>query len=164
MGTTQPASFAQLLKRHRLASGLTQEALAERAHLSREAVSALERGERQYPRTETVDVLAEALELADEERSALRAAAVRPSRPRQSTSAQDTRSGLDGLVTAADPAVPVPHVPMPPTPLLGRSVELADAFKLLVEGGSRLLTGPDGVGKTRLALAVAAACRDCRLC
>jgi predicted ATPase len=43
------ASFAQLLRRYRLAAGLTQGGLAERATLSREAISALERGERQYP-------------------------------------------------------------------------------------------------------------------
>jgi transcriptional regulator with XRE-family HTH domain len=81
MEPTPPASFAKLLRRYRLESGLTQEALAERARLSREAVSALERGERQYPRPDTVDLLAEALELADADRAALLTAATRPLRP-----------------------------------------------------------------------------------
>ena len=48
MEPTPPVSFARLLRRYRLESRLTQEALAKRARLSREAVSALERGERQY--------------------------------------------------------------------------------------------------------------------
>jgi DNA-binding XRE family transcriptional regulator len=44
MAFQEHTSFAGLLKQYRAASGLTQEGLAERAHLSREAVSALERG------------------------------------------------------------------------------------------------------------------------
>ena len=51
---------------------------------------------------------------------------------------------------------PSPTLPVPPTPLLGREGELATARRLL-DAGCRLLTltGPAGVGKTRLALAVA---------
>ena len=44
MDTDAHSSFATLLKEHRLAIGLCQEALAERAGLSREAISLLERG------------------------------------------------------------------------------------------------------------------------
>jgi transcriptional regulator with XRE-family HTH domain len=43
-------TFAALLKRHRLAAGLTQEALAERAGLSPRAVSDLERDPARTPR------------------------------------------------------------------------------------------------------------------
>ena len=53
------------------------------------------------------------------------------------------------------PAVP----PIPPTPLIGRERELAGLRALLSEeNGSRVLTlvGPGGVGKTRLALELAA--------
>jgi DNA-binding XRE family transcriptional regulator len=38
------SSFGELLRGHRLAAGLTQQALAERAGVSVEAVSTLERG------------------------------------------------------------------------------------------------------------------------
>lgn len=68
-------SFGEVLRRSRLAAGLSQEDLAERAHLSREAISALERGHRRAPRKETIDLLAEALALTESERATFDAAA-----------------------------------------------------------------------------------------
>ena len=49
-------------------------------------------------------------------------------------------------------------VPVPRTTIIGRSQELAKATQLLVDSAARLvtLTGPGGVGKTRLALELAA--------
>src|SRR5690349_9234915 len=51
-------------------------------------------------------------------------------------------------------------IPAPVTSLIARETEIADAVTLLA-GGARLLTftGPAGVGKTRLAVAVAAGAR-----
>jgi predicted ATPase/DNA-binding SARP family transcriptional activator len=50
-------------------------------------------------------------------------------------------------------------LPAPPTPLLGREAELTEAVDLLRSGSARLvtLTGPGGIGKTRLAIEVARA-------
>jgi transcriptional regulator with XRE-family HTH domain len=73
-------TFAALLKRQRLAAGLTQEALAERAGLSARAVSDLERDPERSPRLATVTLLADALGAGPEQRAELLAAA-RPTRP-----------------------------------------------------------------------------------
>jgi predicted ATPase len=52
-----------------------------------------------------------------------------------------------------------PRLPVPPTAIIGRDSELKHVVGLLSEPGVRLLTlaGPGGIGKTRLALEVAAA-------
>jgi predicted ATPase/DNA-binding CsgD family transcriptional regulator len=53
----------------------------------------------------------------------------------------------------------LPNLPLPLTPLLGREREVADTVRLLQDPEVRLVTftGPGGIGKTRLSLAVAAA-------
>jgi predicted ATPase/DNA-binding CsgD family transcriptional regulator len=55
---------------------------------------------------------------------------------------------------------PTPHnLPVRPDPLIGRDADLATAHALLLNGNAHLitLTGPGGVGKTRLALEIARA-------
>src|SRR5687768_4321728 len=74
MAAPSSSAFGTLLKRHRLAAGLTQEGLAERAGVSARGVQDLER-EVHAPRAETIRLLAEALGLGDAARAALIAAA-----------------------------------------------------------------------------------------
>src|SRR5450759_2335454 len=74
-------SFGYLLRRYRLAALLTQEQLAERAHLSYRTISDLERGAKHSPRRDTVLLLTDALELSAEEQSTLIAAARPRDRP-----------------------------------------------------------------------------------
>ena len=66
--------FGARLRRLREAAGLTQEELAVRAGLSRNAVSALERGLHKRPYPHTIRSLADALGLSESERAALFAA------------------------------------------------------------------------------------------
>lgn len=77
MTAASELTFANLLRYHRLAAGLTQEELAERAHLSVDAISMLERGARRSPRKDTVRLLADAMALAPDDRAAFVAAARR---------------------------------------------------------------------------------------
>lgn len=60
-------------------------------------------------------------------------------------------------VTLSPPLPVAPPLPTPPTPLIGRERELAELGELISNPQCRLitLTGPGGMGKTRLALAVA---------
>lgn len=76
--TATTTGFGHTLKRLRLAAGLTQEALAERARVSLRAVSDLERDPRRTPRLDTVTLLADALEVPPAQRAELLAAARPP--------------------------------------------------------------------------------------
>ena len=150
MGTPETA-FGQQLRQLRLRAGLSQEALAERAGLAPKAIAALESGARHSPYPRTLGLLAEALGLSAAERAALVDVAGRPG-----------HSGSQPPTPSPDQsAVRSPRLPVPPTPLIGRADDVAQVRSLLDPSRSteRLLTlvGPGGVGKTRLAIAVAAA-------
>ncbi|NUV81431.1 BTAD domain-containing putative transcriptional regulator [Streptomyces sp. CAI-155] len=60
----------------------------------------------------------------------------------------------------ATPAPPSTNLPVPLTPLVGRRQALDDLARLLSEARLVTLTGPGGVGKTRLAVAAATADRE----
>jgi predicted ATPase/DNA-binding SARP family transcriptional activator len=65
----------------------------------------------------------------------------------------------ESLAAPEPPTRTTQPLPVPPTPLVGRRLELAAVSALFRDEGARLvtLTGPGGTGKTRLALAVAQA-------
>ncbi len=150
------ATFGALLRQYRLQAGLSQETLAERARLSASAIAALERGRRNAPYPGTLTLLAEALGLTPDERAAL----VEASR-------RGPVAGASPLAPASAPSPPatsalvIAPLPVPPTALIGRERAEAEVVHLLRPGAARLvtLTGPGGVGKSRLALAVAAVLR-----
>jgi non-specific serine/threonine protein kinase len=145
MEATQGPTFGDLLRRYRLAAGLTQEELAERAQISPRAISDLERGQRNRPWRETVDLLATALKLDGAERTRLEAAARRASP--LAPEATGRRSGGDN-------PLPRHNLPVPLTSFVGRERELAEVKERLSRVRLLMLTGVGGCGKTRLALRV----------
>ena len=74
METVQGLDFGTLLRRWRKAAGHTQEELAERAGLSVRGISDLERGLKHRPHRDTVQLLADALQLTGQDRSTFEAA------------------------------------------------------------------------------------------
>ena len=140
-GTMGPTDFGSLLRRRRLAAGLTQEELAERAGLSGRGVQDLERGIRRRPQPGTIRRLADGLRLDDGTRAELLAVG-----QRETVGPGITRHGS-----------PAPPLPVPLTSFIGRGQELAELAELLTSVRLLTLTGVGGCGKTRLALEVARA-------
>jgi transcriptional regulator with XRE-family HTH domain len=147
MGTrTAPTTFADLLQHYRRAAGLTQEELAERAHLSVRGISSLERGVRRL--RGTVTLLIEALGLAGAERTAFEAAARGAGSPAPAAPADQSASAAAPDHSA--PAVPT-NLPLALTSFVGREREIATVRHLLGETRLLTLTGAGGCGKPRLA-------------
>jgi predicted ATPase/transcriptional regulator with XRE-family HTH domain len=141
------SAFGALLRRHRLAAGLSQEALAERARMSTEGVSALERGYRRSPQRETLELLAGALALDGERRRAFEKAAAR-SGPQRRPGGASVTVGPWSDTTAS-------NLPFAIATFIGRERELAEVCALAREHRLVTVTGAGGVGKTQTALRVA---------
>ena len=143
MERRDPSRVGELLRQHRIAAALSQEALAERAGLSVRAIGDLERGVHQVPRLETSACWPMPLRLV---RPGVLSCSPRHTRSRASVDRQLERS--------QSPA----RLPVPPTRLIGREHEVAAIAAPAAQDDVRLvtLTGPGGVGKTRLALQAAA--------
>jgi serine/threonine protein kinase/transcriptional regulator with XRE-family HTH domain len=140
MSSDESPAFGVLLSRYRVAVGLTQEELAERAALSAQAISALERGIRSRPRPYTVRQLTEALGLDGRDRELFERAA------REAADSPDADTVLStGDFLGALPA----------TELVARVEEL-ERFRsilgIVADGAGHLVLmgGEVGVGKTRL--------------
>jgi predicted ATPase/DNA-binding XRE family transcriptional regulator len=131
--------FGDLLRQHRNAAGLTQEELAGRAGLSVDTISLLERGEHRRPHRYTMQSLADALGLSQPNRIRFEMAARMPA----------VRADAHGVQPT--------NLPPQLTPFIGRDREVEEARHRLLHPEVRLLTltGPGGVGKTRLGLEVA---------
>jgi predicted ATPase len=129
--------FGALLRQHRTVAGLSQESLAERARMSVEGVSALERGYRQTPQRQTVTALAEALDLAGDARREFEMTA--------------QRAETEPLAEPSDEA----RLPVALSAFIGRKDEIAEISALLRENRLVTLVGSGGIGKTQTALRVA---------
>ncbi|HEV7214235.1 MAG TPA: helix-turn-helix domain-containing protein [Chloroflexota bacterium] len=141
-------TFGALLRRHRLAAGLTQEELAQQAQVSERGLSDLERGLRRVPQQTTLHRLGAALALSPEDAGVFTAAARRGRR----WNGGDSAAGCaDRRQTSASALLPQPL-----TTFVGRERELVSLRRLLASSRLLTLTGAPGVGKTRLALQLAA--------
>jgi predicted ATPase/transcriptional regulator with XRE-family HTH domain len=152
MDLASPTRFGDLLRRYRLVAGLTQEELAESAHLSPRAISDLERGQRNRPWRDTIQLLADALDLGAPERARLEIAA------RRQTLAEPTETSRGDSGPSAQSGPTRSTLPTLLTPLVGREGAIVAVRDLLRRADVRLvtLTGSGGIGKTSLALATAA--------
>jgi len=145
VGDVGTHTLGSVLRAMREAAGLSQEELAERATLSPHAISALERGTRTRPYPHTLRALAAALELDDDQRTTL-LGAVPPRTARPAPGTAPARSSR--------------ALPTPATPLIGRDDDVVRVGDLLRSSRLVTLSGPGGVGKTRLALAAATAVQE----
>jgi predicted ATPase/transcriptional regulator with XRE-family HTH domain len=149
---SEQGSFGPVLRRLRLEARMTQEELAERARLSVESISALERGTRRNPYRETIRMLGNALGLSDTERRELHASVKRPRPP----SAKESASHPDAQ--PAVPGGPVPiagsrhNLPLSRTSLIGRETAIAEVAGALEDGQLVTVIGPGGIGKTKVAI------------
>jgi predicted ATPase/transcriptional regulator with XRE-family HTH domain len=152
-------SFGTWIKRRRKALDITQQELAQKVGCSVSAVFKIEADERR-PSRQIAELLAQHLEIPPDQTTMFLKVA------RQ----EKTIDHLDALTLFPDQfpvqtqgqPVPVPkslkaELPVPPTSLIGREYELNAVIQQLNDPQCRLLTltGPGGVGKTRLALEVA---------
>jgi predicted ATPase/transcriptional regulator with XRE-family HTH domain len=147
--------FHVWLKEQRRALDLTQKDLAQRIGCSVVTVKKWESGELR-PSKDLAEILAGHFSIPSEQRSAF----VRFAR----STAAGNRTRSTGVSSHVDrtpwQSLTGLHnnLPAPPNAFIGRGLEVAAVRELLHRSGVRLLTlsGPPGIGKTRLSLEVAA--------
>jgi len=151
------ATFGDLLRQLRRRAGMTQADLAAAVGFSEAQISRLEKNLR-LPNLEVIaTIFVAALGLQEEPQQALRlvelAALARGEKP---PTALTIQRQVRQLVVEEIHAAPG-QLPIPPTSLVGRERDLDLISKRIAGHSGRLftLTGPPGVGKTRLALALA---------
>lgn len=136
----EPLAFGHYVKQRRRDQDLTQAMLARCVGCAEITIQKIEAG-RLRPSRQIAERLAEALALTGEERIGFIQLARRPPPALSEMAVSHAR-----------------RLPIPPTPLIGREREMAAVSAALLRNDVRLLTliGPPGVGKTHLALSVAA--------
>ena len=146
-------SFGNWIKRRRKALDLTQQELARKVGCSSSLIFKIESDERR-PSRQIAELLAQHLELPVEERDLFLKVA-------RQEKAVDGLEAIHTPLSIHEPvsiSVPRPgSIPASSTTLVGREHEIAMIGRQLLDPACRMLTltGPGGVGKTRLAIQVA---------
>ncbi len=163
MTATTTLAFGPLLKQLRKQAGMTQRDLAAALGYSESLICGLEKAQRQPDLQAVTARFILALGLQDDPQTAAhlieQAALARGERPPASVTFQRTiQLSIQDELRQAPLAEPTQALPAPPTQLIGRAAEINQLCNRLLGHGGRLLTlvGPPGIGKTTLALAVAA--------
>ena len=134
----ETVQLAALLKKFRTEAGLSQQALADRALISVQAVSALERGYRKAPYQATLERIADALELSPESRARLVRSKPRTRGPRLAGQHMATANNLPRQLTS----------------FLGRDEVVGEIANLVTASPLVCIVGTGGAGKTRAAVEV----------
>ena len=142
-----PGTFGRLLQLYRTKAGLSQEQLAERAGLSTNAISSLERGSRLAPHSATLDRLCAALSLDDRERAELEEVA-KVARARRMQAQVQKHPDLP------DEAI-LHNLPPELTSFVDREKEVLEIREFLQSRRLITVAGAGGAGKTRCAIKVA---------
>jgi predicted ATPase/transcriptional regulator with XRE-family HTH domain len=145
-------SFGKWVKRRRKALDMTQQELAKRVGCSLATIIKIEADERR-PSRQVAELLARRLDLPPDQHDLFLKIA------RQEKGTSSLASLIPPPSTQQTPIVTQPksNLPAPLTALVGREHEVALITRQLLDPDCRLLTltGPGGVGKTRLALEAA---------
>jgi predicted ATPase/DNA-binding XRE family transcriptional regulator len=145
---------------------MTREDLAEKVSCARVTISKIEHGERR-PSRQVAERLAESLGLPPEQHAAFlrwaRGMAEVPGLPGPAANGGHAVQNVPAppVYAQVEAAPPADHLPASPTSFIGREQEVATLLDRLRSHDVRLLTltGPPGIGKTRLSVAVAAGLR-----
>ncbi|MCE7987418.1 MAG: XRE family transcriptional regulator [Caldilinea sp. CFX5] len=159
MASPSTTTFGTLLRQLRRRAQMTQSDLAAAVGYSVSFISSLEQNTRRPDVHSVLQHFVPALALQEETHLATHllelAAAAQGDLPPADTLTLTHERRI--VITATNP-VPSTNLPTPPTPLIGRDQTVQMLSDRLLGHQGRLLTlvGPPGVGKTRLAMAVAA--------
>jgi predicted ATPase/DNA-binding XRE family transcriptional regulator len=160
------ATFGELLRYLRVRAQLTQRQLAQAVGYSEAQLCRLELGRRQPDPAVVAARFLPALRLDDQSTLSRHLLALAQQSPGILTLPAAPPAMSSGRASVPSPLsiAPSPALPLPAVPgsLIGREHDLAGAAGLLRRPQVRLLTlvGPAGIGKTRLALAIAAHLAD----